>query len=207
MRTARQKKGSKDGPQRHRAQVARVMDNLSSAQRTVRRKVTLLTTLSTNGAGFIPATQVTSDGARGATDWGSEAALFLQFRVRAIRVILVPIVDMTTAVSAGGGAVTPHPTCIQFAEYGEGLGYANALALTSGASRKVFNGKENIIEYSVDWSAYPEAKLFSATNAAIPTAQVYGMQFQDTGAAPASAVSTVYYRWITEWDCEFLFPQ
>jgi len=198
------KKGSPGGEQRS---VDRKMDNLNAAGKVFTKRLTLQSVLATSAGGFIPATQITSDGCRGALEWGSEAARFTQFRVKAIRVRLIPIVDQTTAVTVGGGAVTPHPTGLCFAQYGEGLGYANYAGVYAGAGSKLFNGSEKIIEYAFDWRSFPDAKLFSATNAAIPTSQIFGVQFQDSGVAPASAVSTTYYRIYTDWEVEFLFKQ
>jgi len=187
--------------------VNRHMDNLKAKEATFTERVTLPTTLSTSAGGFIPATQITSDGCRGATEWASFAARYTQFRVKSMRIRLIPIVDATTAVTAGGGAVTPHPTGLCFAQYAEGLGYGNYAGVYAGAGAKLFNGSERIIEYAFDWRGNPDAKLFSATNAAIPTSQIFGVQFQDSGVAPASAVSTVYYRLYTDWEVEFKFSQ
>lgn len=210
MKTSTRKGASRDGANTARGEqrsVDRAMYKLNAGSKVFPKKLTLQTTLSTNGSGFIPATQITSDGCRGAQEWGSDAARFTQFRVKSIRVRLIPIVDETTAVTVGGGAVTPHPTGLVFAQYGEGLGYGSYASLYAGAGAKLFNGSERIIEYAFDWRNFTDAKLWSSTNAAIPTANIFGVQFQDQGIAPASAASTVYFRQYVDWEVEFMFTQ
>jgi hypothetical protein len=182
------------------------LDNLSASVTTIRRRLTTNGTLSTSAGGFISANNVTTDAARGASDFASFQARYLQFRVRAFRLRLVPLVDVTTAVTAGGGAVTPHPTCLAFAAYRGANTYTSFASVLSGASGKFFNGRERVIEYIVDWQLNPDAKLWSDTNAAIPVEQRYGIQYQDTGTAPASSASTAYYRFVYDFDVEFQNP-
>jgi len=162
--------------------------------------------LATNASGFIATQQITSDGARSCADWTNLSTRYLTFRVKAIRIRAWPIVDMTTAVTVGGGAVTPHPTAIAFATYKEGNSYLSYVSLCTGADGRIFNGRERCIEYTADWAGNPDAKLWSPTNAAIPTAQQFAIQFQDQGAAPASAASTTYYRILYEFEVEFNVP-
>lgn len=203
----RKQRGARDGPSRREKQTNVRMDNLSSNTVVVRRRIVAVGVIATSGAGFIPLTSITTDQARTVgTDFSSMAARYTQWRVRAVRQRLYPIVDSTTAVTAGGGVVTPHPTAIAFASYREGLGYASFASVCTGTDARIFQGREKCIEYSADWSNNPDAHLWSATNAAIPTANVYGFQFIDTGVAPASAVSTTYYRAVYDWDVEFQGP-
>lgn len=185
--------------------VTRVMDNLTAPQVVFERKLVLVSTVSTNGSGYIAAIQVTSDSCRSAADWGSIAARYSQFRVKAIRIRLVPTVDYTQA--AAGSAVTPHPGAIGMAKYMEGLGYASFSQVMSGQDSKLFNGREAILEHCVTWDGVPEAKLWSETAAAIPSAQQYGIQYQDSGVGPASAASTVYFRTIQEYVVQFTVPR
>jgi hypothetical protein len=182
------------------------MDNISAAFVIVRRRLVSTSTLSTSAGGFITANNVTTDAARGTSDFASFQARYLQFRVRAMRMRLVPLVDVTTAVTAGGGAVTPHPTCLAFAAYRGGNTYTSFASVLTGASGKFFNGRERVIEYIADWKANPDAKLWCDTNAAIPVEQRFGVQFQDTGTAPASSANTAYYRMVTDYDVEFATP-
>lgn len=179
------------------------MDNSSSQEVIVTRKLTSIGVISTGAGGYITASQINSDGARSTNGFSSFSSRYLQFRVRAISVTWIPLVDSTTALTVGGGAVTPHPAGIFFAKYQEGLGYGSASAIADGQERVLFNGRETFIKYSVDWTLVPEAKLWSATNAAIPTAQQFGIQYQDFGNGPASAATTVYFRSVTEYLVEF----
>lgn len=182
------------------------MDNISSQRTIVVRKLCSIGTVSTAATGYIAAAQIDSDGARGVNGWSDFQARYLQFRVKAIRVRLFPLVDVNTAVTAGGGAVTPHPGPICFAKFMEGLGYANIAALVDGQERMVYTGCEKVMTYGVDWTNVPEAHLWSATNAAMPSAQRFGIQYQDFANGPASAVTTVYYRILTEYLVEFQTP-
>jgi hypothetical protein len=182
------------------------MDNESAAFITIRRRLVTTSTLSTSAGGFITANNVTTDSARGTADFASFQGRYLQFRVRAMRIRLVPLVDVTTALVSGTGAVTPHPTCLAFAAYRGGNTYTSYSSVLTGASGKFFNGRERVIEYIADWKNNPDAKLWCDTNAAIPTEQRFGIQFQDTGSAPASSASTPYYRVVTDYDVEFATP-
>ncbi len=208
MKTSRKnRKSTKDAVERNqRLDVVR-LDNISSSVVVVRRRLVNSATLSTNGAGYIGAQNVTSDGARSASDFSSFASRYNQFRVRAIRVRLVPIVDATTAVTVGGGAVTPHPTALIFAQYRGNNAFTSYDANAAGANAKLFNGREKVIEYTADWAMNPDAKLWCDSNAAIPNEQRFGIQFQDPAVAPASSASTAYFRRLFDYDIEFMGPQ
>ena len=199
-------RGNKDLVVREDRRIRLVMDNISAAQTIIERKLVITGTLSTNGSGYIPATQVTSDSARSAPDYTSFTNRYSQVRVKAIRIRLFPLVDATTALTVGGGAVTPHPTALAFAKFMEGVGYLNYTSTVTGQAAKVFNGRERVIEYEVDWVNVPEAKFWSSSSAAIPAAQQYGIQYSDTGVAPPSAVTTQYYRYLYEFICQFTVP-
>jgi len=183
--------------------VRTAMDNVTAQRRVFTRKMVLVSTIATSAGGFISSQNVNSGSVTSSNGWSNFSSRFQQYRVRAIRIRLVPIVDMTTAVTAGGGAVTPHPTALMFANYKGGINYSNYSELCAGTNAKLFNGRETVIEYAVDWRGNGEARLWSDTNAAIPTSQLFGIQYQDTGIAPASAASTSYFRQITEWEVEF----
>jgi hypothetical protein len=197
----------KDDVRRRERHVNVRMDNLSSNKVVIERRIVATGTISTNAAGFIVSNFVTTDQARSlGSDFGSFASRYTAFRVRACRIRLFPLVDVTMAVNVGGGAVTPHPQALVFASYREGLSYATYASAASGTDSRIFCGRERCIEYSADWSNNPDAKLWSPTNAAIPTSNVFGIQFLDTGAAPASGISTVYYRSVLDWDVQFQGP-
>ncbi len=205
-RKSRSKRGEDDLDNRQRDVVVR-LDRLTSIKTITAVKIVSTSVLVTDGSGYITMQSVVSDQARTTgSNWSSFASRFKQFRVRAIRIRLFPLVDVTTALTAGGGAVTPHPTALAFAAYREGLGYSNFASLCAGADSRIFNGREKIISYSTDWSNNPEAKFWCQTNAVIPTEQQFGFQYRDTGTAPASSATTTYYRIVTEWDTEFMEP-
>jgi hypothetical protein len=207
MKGTRKTKKAQDLVRRSDRVVNIRMDNLSANETSIVRRIAVAGTVSTAGTGFIAAGFVTSDQARSlGSDFASFAARYTQFRVRAVRMRMYPLVDANTAVTAGGGAVTPHPTAIAMAAYKSNLSYGTYSSVCTGNNAKIFQGRERCIEYSIDWSNYPDAKFWSASNAAIPTDQVYGFQYQDSGTAPASAVSTTYYRTVLDWIVEFTSP-
>ncbi len=184
------------------------MDRLTNVRTITSVKIVSTALINTSAGGYIPINTLNSDAARtSGVNWSSYASRFQQFRVKSIYVRLFPLVDVTTALTAGGGAVTPHPGPIAFAAYREGTGYASYNAIVAGADSTIFNGREKILSYSVDWSNNREAKLWSSTNAAIPTAYVFGMQFSGADTGPTSSASTTYYRMIAAWDVEFVDPQ
>jgi hypothetical protein len=182
------------------------MDNVSAQQTIVTRKLVSTATVTSSAGGYITVQTVNSGGVTGAYGWSNFSARWQQYRVKAMRVRLFPLVDATTAVSVGGGAVTPHPTAIAFATYKGGVNYASYSEVVAGSNARVFNGREAVIEYGVDWRGNPEARFWSDTNAAIPTTQLFGIQYQDTGIAPASAATTAYFRQVTEWEVELNNP-
>lgn len=182
------------------------LDNLSASVTTIVRRLCSTGTLATSAGGFITANNVTTDAARSASDFSSFQSRYLQFRVRSMRIRLFPLVDVTTALTAGGGAVTPHPTALAFTQYRGANTHTSYASVCTGSNSRIFNGRERIIEYIADWSANPDAKLWCDTNVTIPAEQRYGIQYQDSGNAPASSASTNYYRTVTDFEVEFQTP-
>jgi hypothetical protein len=102
------------------------------------------------------------------------------------------------------GTVVP-PTMLMAADIKAGVGFINASALACGSNLRVFRGYE-VMDITCDWDGYPDAKLFTGSNAAITATETFGFQIQDSATAPASAANTVYYRVLQEYVVEFRLP-
>jgi hypothetical protein len=190
----------RDGVKAEQARVNRSMDNASLDTRTTVRRVTTLGTLSTNASGFVAAKQYQSSGVTGTNAWGGLAGRFLEYRVKAIRIRILPLANMNYA----NGTVVP-PVGLFAADMKAGVGYANAAARADGANLRLYRGY-GVMDLTCDWQGYPDAHLWTPTTTAIAAAETYGVEIGDMGIAPASAASTVYFRVLEEYEVEFRLP-
>lgn len=197
---ARGRKGGSDGVKAERARVDRLVDNTSLDTRILRRRLTTIGTLATNGSGFIAAKQYHSGNVTGTNGWSGIAGRWLECRVRALRVRIFPMANMNYA----NGTVVP-PTMLICADIKGGVGFANAAARADGANLRVFRGYE-VMDLTADWDGYPDAHLWTPTNTAPPTDITFGFEISDTAIAPASAATTTYYRVLEEYVVEFRLP-
>jgi hypothetical protein len=203
QRKPKKRSQKRDLVKQEHARVVALVDNTSLDTRTITRRMALIGTLATNASGFVPATQFQSSGVTATYDWSGMSGRYLEYRVKALRVRVYPLANMNYA----NGTVVP-PTMLMAADIKAGVGYVNASALACGSNLRVFRGygSNEPIDVTCDWNGYPDAHLWTGTNAGIAATETYGFQIQDSATAPASAASTVYFRVLQEYVVEFRLP-
>jgi len=132
-----------------------------------------------------------------ATEFSSFAARYQQFRVRSVRLILEP---------CWPGSSSPSPTtfthgCLYVGDY-IGNSPPGSAAQVLADERAVVVNTSKRVDYLVDWSRNPNAKLWNPVGAAMPTANDYAIAFVSNTSAVLSP-STVYYLKVTELVVEF----
>jgi len=162
----------------------------------VRKRITSAIAASSTGAGTtIPVTSINSDLARTTgTEFASFASRYQEFRVMAIRVTFLPrynVSDLSGALPLGAFLV---------GDYIAGNTPISANQLLSD-ERSVSHTTASLFSYEVTWSGNPNAKLWNATNVAIPTANLYSVVYGSI--ISVLLTGTVYYNLIIEWIVEF----
>lgn len=190
---------------REQVSVPRQMENVQGRLFTTVRIITQIGTISTSAAGYIPLQKIETNSVATWSDFASIASRFSEYRVKALRVRWYPLVNNSPAAT-NTYTVVPPPSPIIGAVYNNASGYGSANTLLQGAENQLWEvGRK--VDKSVDWSGNPDAKLWTETTTQIPFAQSFGIQLQDTAIGPASAVSTVYFRFIYQAEVEFRLSQ
>jgi len=169
----------------------RVFATVSASDKTtVIRLVQSNYQISTGAGGTIAAVQVCGSGQAQSScpDFASFANLFALYRVRAMRVQLKPFyVCNTTSIVV--------PASVAIGEFRGGLGGATYNSLRQSPTGKIYSGYKSAM-LSCDWDKDPDAHLWSATTAAVPTLETYG--FTACGNSIASSTNT--YVWSVDVD-------
>jgi hypothetical protein len=164
---------------------------------SIRRRCTLVNVI-TAVTGNVYAYSVGSNNATAAFEFSNYAAIYQEYRVRAIRTRVVPRVrdNIQTAV----GVIFPGTVCS--AAFCAGAGAATMAAVFAEQGSKVhpeWTAAENLV---TDW-VNPTSKLWTATSATVATAGQYGIQFIGTVGAPAVWNTLTIADTLTEFDIEF----
>jgi hypothetical protein len=166
---------------------------MTAAGDVILKRLTLGSVLATGAGTAIPVTVVSSVNATSTTEWASFAARYQEYRVRAIRV--------------RGKAVNP----VQTATITHSILYrGDFLAANTPATAAQVLSDENVqetctckdFEHVVTWVGNPNAKLWTATTIAIPTANLFNWVCVSP-AAPALTTATTYYAVSQEFEVEF----
>lgn len=133
-----------------------------------------------------------------ATEWASFAARYQQFRVRSVRVIMEPTYP---------GSGTPVAASVSHGTFyvGDFIGSAvptTAAQVLSDEGVHIYCTSQRV-DYMVDWTRNPNAKLWNPTSAALPVANSYGIAYASNSAATCLAASTTFYSYTVEWIVEF----
>jgi hypothetical protein len=163
-----------------------------------RRKLTVIVGyFGATGAAFVQASA--SSGVTATTEWANLSANFEQYRVRAIKMTVVPRVfsNMNSAAQVW------YPGAVVVGEYSVGSGGATTLAILAEGGSEVYRGWD-MIKKMVTWDTNPSAKLWTNCNVAIPAIQQIGIQFQGTMPIPATYNGIVTHDIVLEYDTEFL---
>jgi len=164
-----------------------------------RRKCTLVTTdVAATGAPFVYA--ASSVLVQSATDWADLAASFQAFRVRAMKVRVVPVQrdNMNSAASVW------YPGTLISGSYPAGTSAATAAALFAEDGSKL-HPEWTVASHTVTWETNPDAKLWTNCGVGLPTLSQFGCQFRGASqVAPLAYNGLVTHDIFVEFDVEFL---
>jgi hypothetical protein len=168
------------------------------------KKLTLPSQIQSTTAGaIIPLTTgITSSFVQSnpATEWASFAARYQQFRVRQVRVRMMPVFPVNSGVA--GLAVNTGHSQMYVADYiGASLPASAAQVLSDERATVVSTAKG--FSFVSTWNKNPNAKLWNPTGAAIPAANLFGIAWASNTNATLMAASLPYFAYDVEWIVEF----
>jgi len=142
---------------------------------------------------------VLSSGACVSTEWANLSANYEEFRVRAIKLRLVPRIRDNTDIGAGNF----YPGTLISNAYPAGSGASTALAAFAADGSKV-HPEWTVAEHISTWSTNPNAKLWSACNTnTVPSLNAFGAQVRGTASASAALNGNTTHDVFIEYDVEF----
>jgi hypothetical protein len=150
----------------------------------------------TTGSAFSQAQ--TSGGVTATTEWANLSANYEQYRVRAVKVTVIPRVwsNMNSAAQVW------YPGAVVVGRYPVGSGGATTLAILAEDGSAVHAGWD-VFSHIVTWESNPDAKLWTNCNASIPSLSLFGVQFQGTMPVPATYNTITTHDIVLEYDVEF----
>jgi len=163
----------------------------------LRRKLTFTAPFSqTTGSAFSQAQ--TTGGVTAATEWANLSANYEQYRVRALKMTVVPRVfsNMNSAAQVW------YPGMVVVGKYPIGSGGATVLAILAEDGSEFYAGWEKFSKIAT-WESNPDAKLWTNCNASIPSLSLFGVQFQGTMVVPATYNTIATHDIVLEYDVEF----
>jgi len=168
------------------------------------KKLTLPSLIVSTSAGAILAlnTATTSSLVQSnpATEWASFAARYQQYRVRQVRVRMMPVFPVNQG-GAGLGVNTGHSQ-LYVADYIGASVPASAAQVLSDERAVVVSTAKGFTFVST-WTKNPNAKLWNPTGAAIPAANVFGIAWASNTNATLMTASVPYFAYDVEWIVEF----
>lgn len=164
----------------------------------LRRRLTLVG-VATATAGSAFAYAEASGNVVNATEWAQLSPNYQQYRIRAIRVIMIPrnFNNMSFA------ATVWYPGSILTARYPTGSSASGTLAIWAEGGSKVHDCL-TIVRMMATMQDNPDAALWTDCNATVSSLSQYGVQSLGTVGAPAIYNGVVTHDIFTEWDVEFL---
>jgi len=164
-----------------------------------RRKCTTVTTdVAATGAPFVFAQS--SVGVQSATDWADLAASFQSFRVRAMKVTVVPV----QRDNMNSAALIWYPGTLISGSYPAGTSASTPAALFAEDGSKV-HPEWSVASHTVTWETNPDAKLWTNCGTALPTISQFGCQFRGASQiAPLAYNGLVTHDVFIEYDVEFM---
>lgn len=185
-------------PQSEERKDLRRFGELTSPNVLYRRVMTIAeSTISTSAGGVIAAAGVTSTASvTSCADWASCANMYSSYRVRRIKVVAMPFYPVnTTAVTVPALAwVVPFYGAL-YPSTAAGFADSSGMKIVSGYKEWVFTCNNLKGDRDLD------SKLWTPTNATIPTTEQYGIAIM--GNAVASTASTPVWRYTAFFEIEF----
>jgi len=174
-----------------------MIHNPGRQARIFRRTLCSVGVISTTALGFVGVVNAASSGnATSAVNWSSYEAVALEYRVLAVEVEIMPIVNSQTTPT------TPAPTLLAVCAFS-----SDDLPTTFGQVAQGPGGKTKNalrpIRFAASAKSFPNASLWTASAAAVPTANLFGVMIADPGSVPASTASIPYFRVVVRYAVEF----
>jgi hypothetical protein len=167
----------------------------------VRRRCTLVNSL-TGVTGNPMSYSINSSSASSAFEFSNYALIYLEYRVRAIRVRVIPrFRDNIQSVAS-----VPYPGSIASGGYIAGAGSSTPAAIFAQANGKI-SPEWAAAENMVTWDLNTNAKLWTPTSTTISTANQFGCQFLSTANCPAFYNTVTTADTFVEFDIEFRSKQ
>lgn len=164
---------------------------------TSRRKLTTVDTdAGVTGAPLSYA--VLSSSVNAALEWSNLSSEWMEYRVHVMKVQVVPRERDNTDIGTGGF----YPGTIVSGKYFAGSGastVANVFAEDGGSIHPEWTVATKI----ATWESNPNAKLWTACNAAITGLNAFGVQFRGTATAAVALNGVVTHDVFIEYDVEF----
>lgn len=164
----------------------------------IRRKMTRISS-ATAAVGVAFAYAETTGNVVNALEWSSLAQDYQQYRVRAIRVRIVP----RNAWNNGFAATVWYPGSVVSARYPSGSSAATIYAVFAESGSQIWDSWQKL-QCMATMEDNEDAALWTNCNATVPALSQYGVQFLGTVVAPAIYNGVVTHDTFTEWDVEFL---
>jgi hypothetical protein len=178
--------------------VGKALDNLNAGATIYSRRLTTSGSIVSSAGGLIAlGTLCSSSAVNSAPDFASVANLYVGYRVKAMRVRIFPhyVANVT--------GVAPPPALIAFANFSSGLSVTTYANMIDSAACRLISGYKPAT-FAVNWDKLTDAKLWTPNNAAISSTEAYGIVFIGASTNIAAQISTTYFGYVVEYDCEFI---
>jgi hypothetical protein len=177
--------------------VPRELTVASAENRVFRRLLSESGTLTTGAGGYVGLVQVIgTNNITSAGSWGSYAAVALEYRVRAIEVTFIPVVNAQTNFT------TPVPCMLAVGVYSSGLVPSTYPGVAEGPNSSIHNALRPF-KKSAEAKNFPNSLFWTAVGSAIATANTYGIVAVDPATVPAGPATTVFMRFTARFLVEF----
>lgn len=166
--------------------VSRDFKLASSVNRIFSKRIVGTNVVTSNGSGLIVATTMaSSNSVTSVGDFGSVAAIYSNYRVKAMRLTAKPFYKVnTTAV-----VVSPMIAVIPFRS---GLVPTTFANFTESSECRYCSGYEGYV-FETSNKGYPDGKLWHPTNAVISSADSYGIAVMGQNYVAGTASTNVWY--------------
>ncbi len=158
----------------------------------------------TAATGVVNATEYTSGAAPSCDEWGAYSAAFQEYRVRAMRMDIIPRINQAVAaiyldasaiLTATFFGKTTGPSTV--------AGFVGQSGFTFNPAFPPLQPGGRCITVECDHRSNPSADLWASTNGAVTTLSLMGVAARQVAAASAAFNGIVVWDILLRLDCEF----
>jgi hypothetical protein len=147
---------------------------------------------------------INSVGAPNANEWSSFAGVYEEYRVRAVRVKLCPLLQTTVVSPPTAAAYTSaYPGPIGSANYAGGVASTTLNALVGSDGSRVHGCNAQVMEQLVTWDLNPSAKLWTPIGTNIAALSQIGCEYIGSVVAAVAINGATTHIAFVEYDVEF----